>query len=116
MRLISAVLGFFLKKLGLFVAIVLTGFLVLLLVQFLVPSVKDAVAERDRLEAVSREQREAQAELEDLKQAAVERRDDVCSWWQDLLAKPAPGNPCKDAQKAVDDAEAALKGRRATQG
>lgn len=56
----------------------LTGFLVVLLVQFLVPSVKEAVAERDRLEAVSRAQQEAQAELKDLKQAATERRDDVC--------------------------------------
>lgn len=109
MRLISAVLGFLIKKLGLLIVIVLTGFVVVLLVQFLVPSVKDAVAERDRLEAVSRAQQEAQAELKDLKQAAMERRDDVCPWWMDVIQKPLPGNKCKDAQKAVDDAEAALK-------
>lgn len=109
MRLISAVFGFLIKKLGLLIVIVLTGFLAMLLMQFLVPSVKDAVAERDRLEAVSRAQQELQVELQNLKQDAVERRDDLCPWWADVIEKPLPGNKCKDAQKAVDDAEAALK-------
>lgn len=109
MRLASALLGFLIRKLGILFLIVLTGFLALLLVQFLVPSVKDAVAERDRLEAVSRAEQELRADLQSLKQQAVERRDDICPWWADLIQKPLPGNKCKDAQKAVDEAEEALR-------
>lgn len=108
MRLISAVLGFVIRKLGLLAAILLVGFIVMLLVQFLVPSVKDAVAERDRLEAVSQAQSEIQNDLRGLKHDAIERRDDLCPWWADAIQKPLPGNKCKDAQKAVDAAEAAL--------
>ncbi|CAM3598291.1 hypothetical protein [Nocardioides zeicaulis] len=61
MRLISAVLGFALRKAGLVAAVALSLFLGLLLVSALVPVLREAEAERDRLQEVS----QRRAALED---------------------------------------------------
>ena len=53
MRLMSAVLGFVLRKLGLLLALVLSLFLGYLLIQTLIPTLREAVADRDRLQQVS---------------------------------------------------------------
>ena len=66
MRLISAVLGFALRKLGLVAAVVLSLFLGLLLVSALVPVLREAEAERDRLQEVSHRRAELQADLDQL--------------------------------------------------
>ena len=54
MRLISAVLGFLLRKCGLFVALLVTLFLAVLLVSTLVPALQEAEADRDQLREVAR--------------------------------------------------------------
>lgn len=61
MRLISAVLGFALRKLGALLVVVLTLFVGYLLVQAAVPAIKEAVTDRERLQEVAVER----AELED---------------------------------------------------
>ena len=77
MRLLSAVLGFALRKVGLFVALIAALFLSYLVVQAVVPTVSEAVAERDRLERVTEERAELQADLEDLRRRAAEERSTV---------------------------------------
>lgn len=74
MRLISAVLGFVLKKLGLLVALVLSLFLGYLLIQAVVPSVREAVADRDRLEQVAVERAALEEDLAQLRKSAEEER------------------------------------------
>jgi hypothetical protein len=71
-RLISAVLGFALRKLGLVAAVVLSLFLGLLLVSALVPVLREAEAERDRLQEVSHRRAELQADLDQLESTYAE--------------------------------------------
>lgn len=66
MGLISALLRFVLNKLVAFLAVLLLLFLGFVVVQQLVPTIKDAVADRDRLEKVTEERRESEARLEQL--------------------------------------------------
>ncbi|WP_392542999.1 hypothetical protein [Oryzobacter telluris] len=80
MRLISAVLGFVLRKLGVLMATVLAMFLVYLLLQVVAPPLRQAVADRDRLERVSSERATLEADLarltrevEGSRQATIER-------------------------------------------
>ena len=80
MRLTSAVLGFVLRKLGLLVAAMLAMFLVFLLLQVIAPPLRQAVADRDRLERVSAERASLEGELarltrevEGSRQATIER-------------------------------------------
>ena len=72
MRLVSAVLGFLLRKLGLVAAVVLSLFLGLLLVSTLVPALREAEAERDRLVKVAQERADLEAELDDLESTYAE--------------------------------------------
>jgi len=74
MRLLSSVLGFVLKKLGLFVALVLSLFLGYLLVQVLVPNVREAIADRDRLQQVAEERAALEADLAQLRKTAEEEQ------------------------------------------
>jgi len=69
-RLVSAVLGFLLRKLGLLGAMVLTLFLGYLVVHTLVPPLQDAVAERGRLQQVAEERAALEQELEQLQSAS----------------------------------------------
>ena len=108
MRLTSAVLGFLLRKLGLLLALMLTLFLGYLLMQVALPTFQNAVSERDRLEKVIAEQEKITADLEDLHAAEIKKRERVCDLWHEIIAKPMPGNVCKDAQAAVDGVEAQL--------
>lgn len=74
MRLMSAVLGFVLRKLGLLVALVVSLFLGYLLVQTLIPTLREAVAERDRLQHVAEERAALEEDLEQLKSTAAENQ------------------------------------------
>lgn len=60
-----------LSKVIAFVAVMLSLFLGFLLMQQAVPTIKDAVADRDRLEQVTAERRDAETGLERLKDAAA---------------------------------------------
>src|SRR5680860_394224 len=72
MRLMSAVLGFVLRKLGLLGALVLSLFLGYLLIQALIPTLREAVAERDRLQQVAEERAALEEDLEQLRSTAAE--------------------------------------------
>jgi len=101
MRLLSSVLGFVLKKLGLFVALVLSLFLGYLLVQVLVPNVREAIADRDRLQQVAEERAALEADLAQLRKTAEEEQSkaiasleakidaEIAGMRRDLTAKKA---------------------------
>lgn len=72
MRLMSAVLGFLLRKMGLLVALVLSLFLGYLLIQALIPTLREAVADRDRLQQVAEERAALEEDLEQLRSTAAE--------------------------------------------
>ncbi len=70
MRLVAAVLGFVLRKIGLLVAVVVSMFLCYLLVQAVVPTLQKAVTDRDRLQQVAEERAALEADLAALKRSA----------------------------------------------
>jgi hypothetical protein len=70
-RLVSAVLGFVLRKAGALVAVVLSLFLGYLLVQAAVPAVKEAVTDRARLQQVVAERAALEADLEQRRDEAI---------------------------------------------
>jgi hypothetical protein len=65
-RLVSAVLGFALRKTGTLLAVVISLFLGFLLVQAAVPAIKEAVTDRERHEEVAAERAALEARLERL--------------------------------------------------
>ena len=69
MSLISAVLGFLLRKAGLFVALVLSLFVAVLVISALVPALQQAEADRDRLVQVAAERAALAEELTRLETA-----------------------------------------------
>ncbi|PUA79646.1 hypothetical protein [Nocardioides currus] len=74
MRLVSAVLGFLLRKAGLLAALVVALFLGYLVVQTAVPALKEAVTDRERLQQVTEERAALEDDLAQLQGAADERR------------------------------------------
>ncbi len=105
MRLFSAVLGFLLRKMGLFAALLLSLFLAYLLIHTLVPSLQQSVADRERLGEVVEEQAALDAKLdrlEEAKNAAAKRADDICGFVGRVGDALRPGTPCKDAQEKLD--------------
>ncbi len=77
MRLVSTVVGFFLRKLGLLAALVLSLFLGYLVMQSLVPALREAAADRDRLERVVEERAALQEDLGRLQAAAAAARSEA---------------------------------------
>ena len=77
MRLVSAVLGFVLRKAGVLVALVLSLFLGYLLIQALVPALREAVTDRDRLQQVAEERAALEEDLEALRSAAAQQQYDA---------------------------------------
>jgi hypothetical protein len=106
-HLVSAVLGFLLRKVALFAAILLSLFLGYVLFHTLVPSVQQSVADRERLEQVVEEQRSLNAKfdkLEEAKDTAAKRRDDICGRLGRVGDALRSGTPCRDAQRKLDAA------------
>ena len=77
MRLVSAVLGFVLRKAGVLAALMLSLFLGYLLIQALIPTLREAVAERDRLQQVAEERAALEEDLEQLRRTAVQQQYDA---------------------------------------
>jgi len=107
MRLISSALSLALRKSGLFAALVAALFLVGLAKSVILPTIFDAVDERERLPEVRSEVQELrrqvsvqESELEHLHHCGLPGKIG------DLLL---PGAPCKATQEKVDKAEAALE-------
>lgn len=74
MRLVSAVLGFALRKAGLLLVMLVSLFLGYLLIQALIPTLREAVADRDRLQEVAAERASLEQDLEQLRSAAAEEQ------------------------------------------
>ncbi len=101
MRLTSAVLGFVLRKLGLLGALLLSLFLGYLLIQALIPSVREAVAERDRLQQVVEERAALEEDLEQLRiTAAQDQTNAVVSLQGRVAAEIAEGRRDVTEKKA----------------
>ncbi len=77
MRLMSSLLGFVLRKMGLLLALLLSLFLGYLLVQALIPSVREAVEDRDRLQQVAEERAALEEDLEQLRRTAAEGQSEA---------------------------------------
>ena len=77
MRLVSAVLGFLLRKAGVLAALVLFLFLGYLLIQALAPALREAVTDRDRLQQVTEERAALEADLEQLRSTARQQQYDA---------------------------------------
>lgn len=107
MRLVSAVLGFLLRKVGLLAAVVLTLFLGLLLVSAVVPVLREAEAERDRLSQVAQQRAELEAELERLDSAYAEAQSRAT---ESLAAEVAA--EIAEGRRRVADQESEVDGRR----
>ena len=75
MRLASSVLGFVLRKLGVFLTLVLSLFLGYLLIQAFIPALQEAVADRDRLQQVAEERAALEGDIERLRRTAAEGQD-----------------------------------------
>lgn len=74
MSLLSALLGFALRKLGVVLALVVSLFLGWLLIQFLVPAVREAVTDRERLERVVEERAALEQDLARLRRTAAQEQ------------------------------------------
>lgn len=76
-RLLSAVLGFLLRKAGAFAGIILTLFLVFVVIQAVVPALREAVTDRERLRQVTVERVALEDELKQLQRAAAEGQSEA---------------------------------------
>lgn len=113
MRLISAVLGFALRKLGLVAAVVLSLFLGLLLVSALVPALREAEAERERLAEVAQRRADLQAEVDQLSSAyeAAQARATETLTTEVAAEVEAGTGRVADQESEVDDKRGDLCGR-----
>ena len=134
MRLLSSVLGFALKKLGLLVALVLSLFLAFLLYKFVIPTVRAAEATRDQLLQLESDIKTLEQSLDELTNkaaeaqsktdaslrgriadknrdldAALEREDDLCGIVTKTIDALTPANKCKLAQEAVQGLSQAVE-------
>ncbi len=85
MRLVSAVLGFVLRKIGLLAALVLSLFLGYLLIQALIPTLREAVADRDRLQQVAGERAALEEDLEQLRRTAADGQSKAIASLKDKI-------------------------------
>lgn len=76
MRLVSAVLGFVLRKAGALLAVVVCLFLGYLLVQAAVPAIKEAVTDRERLQEVAADRASLERDLAGLRSDLAEAQDE----------------------------------------
>jgi hypothetical protein len=106
-RLVSAVLGFALKKVGLFAAVVLTLFLGVLLTSALVPVLREAEAERDRLSEVAQERARLQDELAEGESTYAEAQSRAT---ESLTSEI--GAEIADGRRRVTDQESEVEGRQ----
>lgn len=85
MRLISAVLGFLLRKLGLLLALVLSLFLGYLLIQAFIPTLREAVADRERLQQVAEDRAALEEDLEQLRRTVAEGQSNAVVLLEDRV-------------------------------
>lgn len=122
MRLVSAVLGFVLRKTGTLLVVVLSLFLGFLLIQAAVPAIKEAVTDRERLQQVAADRASlerdlarrradlAEAQLEQVTSlqgtidAEVDALDDrVADQRADVAEKVAESDECSRFRDALEE-------------
>jgi hypothetical protein len=112
-RLVSAVLGFLLRKFGVFVAVLASLFLGLVLMSSLVPELQRAEAERDRLREVSQERRALEDEVGQLRSASEEALgEEVASLAADAAeeadeARQQVSEASREAERRLDERDEA---------
>ena len=104
MRLLSAVLGFLLRKLGLLGVLLLALFLGYLLVQALVPTVREAVQDRERLEQTIEDRRALEEDLAQLRDAVAEGQSATVTLLQDRVGA-AIERGARDVAQKRDEVE-----------
>lgn len=102
MRLISSVLGFVLRKLGLFGALLLSLFLGLLLIQTLIPTLRETVAERDRLQQVVEERATLEEDLKQLRSTAAEGQNQAIESLKGKIDAEIKEGPSKVTKKKAE--------------
>ncbi|MBB6626206.1 hypothetical protein H5V45_02620 [Nocardioides sp. KIGAM211] len=107
MRLVSAVLGFLLRKVGLVAAVVFSLFLGLLLMSALIPVLQTAEADRDRLTDVTRERAQLEADLAELEDTYAESQRTAT----ESLTRAIDAEIDAGRQKVADQ-ESVVQGRR----
>lgn len=105
MRLVSAVLGFALRKVGLLLAVVLSMFLGFLLVQVAVPTLKDAVTDRERLQQVRAERAALDSDLEQLHTEAEQAQGEAVTSLEGTIGAEIDGlgRQASELESAVED-------------
>ncbi|GAB3039306.1 hypothetical protein GCM10011376_33370 [Nocardioides flavus (ex Wang et al. 2016)] len=105
MRLVSAVLGFVLRKTGALLAVVVSLFLAYLLVQAAIPAVKEAVTDRERLQQMAAERAALEEDLQQLRDEVEEaRREEVAARLDSIGAEvDALGDQVSDQRDEVAD-------------
>ncbi|WP_299055496.1 hypothetical protein [uncultured Nocardioides sp.] len=104
MRLVTAVLGFLLRKAGLFLGLLVVLFAGYLLVQVVVPTLRDAAADRERLEQVREERAGLEAELARLEDSAAAEQGASVEFFESEITEQV---------EALDDDLAAAQSRAA---
>ncbi|WP_404385280.1 hypothetical protein LL946_04720 [Knoellia locipacati] len=101
MRLMSAVLGFLMRKLGLFLGLVAGLFLGYLLMHAAIPTLRDAVAERDRLPQIAADRSAVEEDLKQLRSTAAEaQRKSIASLEGEIDAEIEKGRRNVTEKKA----------------
>ncbi|MCH1866663.1 hypothetical protein [Nocardioides sp. CFH 31398] len=105
MRLVAAVLGFLLKKVGLFLVLVLVLFLGYLVGQTVVPSLREAAADRERLQQLAAERADLEADLERLEDSSVADQSASVEYFESLAAEQVDGlaGEVADARAEAED-------------
>lgn len=110
MRLVSAVLGFVLRKLALLAAVVVSLFLGYLVVHAVVPTLREAAAERERLQQVAAERVALEDELAQLRRTSEEAQVGVLASLQSRVELEIA-----EGQQELREKQAAVANRLAEQ-
>lgn len=105
MRLVSAVLGFVLRKAGALLAVVVCLFLGYLLVQAAVPAIKEAVTDRERLQQVAADRASLERDLARLRDDLAEAQgEQVTSLQASVVAEvDSLGDQVSDQRTEVEE-------------
>jgi cell division septum initiation protein DivIVA len=109
-RLVSVVLGFALRKVGVLGVTVLGLFLGYLLIQVFVPTLQEALEGRDRLPQVTEERKDLESDIEVLERATAEGRSQAIASLRSRVAAEVAA-----ASQRVADTKADVERRRAEQ-
>lgn len=107
MRLLTAVFGFLLRKAGFFVAILVSLFLVVVVTSALIPPLKEALADQERLDAVVQDRERLEHDLRELRATYEDgQAKAIGSWVQKVEVE------VEEARQKASESRADLKRKR----